>query len=103
MLGQSFNTPWATSEDVFTHTWTFQVSHKGETVVEVALTSLNSIDDDDGTFARFGISQIVSHSGVENFGDDGPPALLRTNVTSVSVEMFVDNSFAHGRVFRNFW
>ena len=60
-----------------THTWTYQVTHPGRTIVEVALTSLNSVDDDDGTFGRFGISQIVSDKGVENFGDDGPPVLAR--------------------------
>ena len=103
MLGQSLNTPWASSDGVYTHTWTFQVTHPGRTIVEVALTSVNSVDNDDGTFARFGISQIVSDSGVENFGDSGPPVLARDHVTSVSVEMFVDNSFARGRVSRNFW
>jgi hypothetical protein len=103
MLGQAFTGVIVGSEDVFTHSFTFQNTHHGETVVEVALTSLNSIDDDDGTFARFSVTQIVSDSGVETFGDDGPAAILRTNVTSVSAEMFVDNSFAHGRVFRNFW
>jgi len=103
MLGQSLNAPWASSDGVYTHTWTYQVTHPGRTIVEVALTSLNSVDDDDGTFGRFGISQIVSDKGVENFGDDGPPVLARDKVTSVTVEMFVDNSFARGRVSRNFW
>jgi len=103
MLGQKLGSPWASSGGVYTHTWTYQVTHEGRTIVEVALTSVNSIDEDDGTFARFGISQIVSDDGVENFGDDGPPVLARDGVTSVSVRMFVVNSYARGRVSRNFW
>jgi hypothetical protein len=104
MIGAAWSGMWAHSASggVYSAAWTFQVTHPGWTRAEVALTSVNSIDDDDGTLVRYGISQVVSDAGVENFTDH-PETLGRNGMTSITLDMLLMNTYAQGRLARNFW
>lgn len=100
MKGQTAYGWWASSKGIHTYSATVQVKNR-DTFAEVALTRVNDISEGDGVWGQIGITQVVSDSGVETF--NVRQAIYRKNVTSVTVQLFVWNSFARGRLFLNYW
>jgi hypothetical protein len=107
MVGQSGYEWYAGSSDIYvTNPLTVQVKNsetgKGrDTFAEVALGRVNDISEGDGVWGQIMITQVVSDSGVENFGER--LAVYRKHMTSVTVELMVWNTHARGRLMLNFW
>jgi hypothetical protein len=80
---------------------TVQVKNR-DVFAEVALTSRYTWDGESN--GLIGIVQVVSDSGVENWGIGGcRQAVFRKNVTSVTVQFQVKQGGARGRLFINDW
>lgn len=101
MLGQSAHGLVVFSDGLHSIASTVQVKNR-DTMAEVALTRSNNIETEDWEWAQVGIIQMVSDSGVENF-EPYRQAVFRKNVTSVTFEVFVENSTVRGRMMLNFW
>jgi len=107
MVGQKGYEWYAGSGDIYlTDALTVQVKNaetgKGRhTFADVALGRVNDISEGDGVWGQIMITQVVSDSGVETFGER--LAVYRKNVTSVTVQLMVWNSHARGRLFLSFW
>jgi hypothetical protein len=105
MLGQTAHGIYAGSEDMHSYAATVQVKSR-DTLAEVALTRINNIETEEDEWGQIGITQVVSASGVENWGGlpDWPKqAVFRKQVTSVTFTVWVWNTFARGRLLLNYW
>lgn len=104
---------WHTSDPI-----TVQVKNKN-VFAEVALTGTENSWSQEDDFhiwlsSIIGITQVVSDSGVENFGPIGEhhyrQAVFRTNVTSITVQFHGESDsgepgggWARGRLFLHIW
>jgi hypothetical protein len=104
MVGQTAGGIYGYSEDVASYSVTRQVKPARATLAEVALSRVNDIDPGSGAgvWGQIGITQVVSDKGVENF-DPYKQAIYRTGVTSITVTLWVWNTYARGRYIFNFW
>jgi len=82
--------------------WTIQTNNQN-TFAEVALVRTYTDPGNQDFFAEIGITQVVSNGQTENFGEDYPRVLYRSNRSSFTFSIGVFSCFAEGRWLANFW
>jgi hypothetical protein len=109
MVGQeAYGWEWWSGDYSVSAPLTVQVKNR-DVFAEVALTGRQHSWKQEDDFHIWltkviGITQIVSESGIEDFGiDHYRQAVFRKNVTSVTVQLQVENGGARGRLFINYW
>jgi hypothetical protein len=119
MIGQKAYGWWVTWDEYHTsNPITVQVKNR-DVYAEVALTGTENTWEQADEFhiwlsSIIGITQVVSDSGVEDFGPIDQhhyrQAIYRKNVTSVTVQLFGESNsakpgygWARGRLFVNYW
>lgn len=105
MLGQIGSAAWAYAGNGGDHSaaWTVQTNNTN-VFAEVALSRVYTDPGNPGSFfAEIGISQVVANGQTEDFTEDYPRTLWRTNVSSVTYLIGVYSCFAEARLMANQW
>ena len=101
MQGQKGSSLWANSDSDYTYAVTVAMDNRN-ICAEVALVR-TYVSGDDWTFAGIGISQVISNGTVENFSEDYPRVMWRTNCAAMTFTIGVYQCFVEGRWLANIW
>jgi hypothetical protein len=101
MLGQKGGWLWASSSGSHSHAVTVAMDNRN-IFAEVALVRTYVLGSE-WMFAGIGISQVVANGNVENFSEDYPRVIWRTNCATMTFHIGVYKCFGQGRWLANIW